>query len=377
MIQGKKTRSIPLSINIRKVDEETLKITHSVNTKTLDRYGTVVLPKGANVEKFMLNPVVLWLHNSDMALPGIPIARCAELDIREEEIVVTTEFNKNDPLALRIFQAYKDNFLHAWSIGFIPKCFEEITPVNFEEIKKKYNLQNLIISQEEFEANQAWGLWVIYEWELLEYSAVPVPGNPDALTKDASEEIFTRELVTRGLVDEKDVGKINFRELLARQEKAKADVPVTEKQPAEAAPVEKTEEAKKIPEEAAKEIVPVAESVKTSEESKTLPVENTEKVEEAKEDKTPIKPTEEVPAAPVVPVAETIAPKAEDKPSVEVLELKQKNQELSDRVIKLELSLSELKKTLDVDNIDRVRAISQKNLGKNPDKFFSNFLKQK
>ena len=36
------------------IDEEKLIIEHTINTKALDRYGTVVLPKGAKVKNFLL-----------------------------------------------------------------------------------------------------------------------------------------------------------------------------------------------------------------------------------------------------------------------------------------------------------------------------------
>ena len=125
---------------IRNVDEENLRITHTVNTKAFDRYDSVVLPKGADVKHFLNNPVVLWSHNHDEATAKIPIAKCVDLDIREDEIVVTTEFNKNDALAVKVFNAYKDGFLNTWSIGFIPKKYKRIDGENLEDINKKYKV---------------------------------------------------------------------------------------------------------------------------------------------------------------------------------------------------------------------------------------------
>lgn len=425
MKQGQKTRSIPLSISVRKVDEANLRITHTINTKTLDRYGTVVLPKGVDAEKFKQNAVVLWLHNSDETLPKIPIGRCVELDVREDEIVVTTEFNRNDPLAVKVFQAYKDGFLHAWSIGFIPQRFTEITPANQEELNKQYGL-NLKLTEEDFAANSWWGLWVIHKWELLEYSAVPVPGNPDALSYDAEEAEFTRELVTRGLVEEDEVRRINFRELLKKQEKreegeaasgeeqaeanaeaapaentseeAPAEAPAEEAAPAET-PAEETpaeESAEAAPAEeapaeeapAAEEEAPAAESETPSEEAATeeapaeeTPAEEAAPTEEAPaeeapaEAEAPTESTDEAPAASEAPVAEAQPSETEAAAQAQIVELTQKNAELSERLAQLEKKLSEVEANLDVDNINKIRAVAQKKLNSNPETFFSRLLK--
>lgn len=427
MKQGQKTRSVPLSFNVRKVDEENLRITHTVNTKTLDRYDTVVLPKGVNAEKFLKNSVVLWLHNSDETLPKIPIGRCVELDVREDEIVATTEFNRNDPLAVKVFQAYRDGFLHAWSIGFIPKGYKQVDEENMEDINKKYGLS---ITKEDLARASFWGLYLIYEWELLEYSAVPVPGNPDALSYDADKAEFTRELVTRGLVEEGEVRNINFRDLLKKKEKRAegegaegqaAEAPAEAETPAEntseeatEAPAEEAESTaeKPVEEAAAESETPAAEAEAEApaeaEESAEAPAEEpaaeaeeeapaeeaeTSAEEEAPAEETPAEEaapaeeeapaaeasaedtastesTEEAPVAPEAPVAE-----ASESENARIAELTQKNTELSERLAQLEKKLADVEANLDVDNIDKVRAVAQKNLKNgSPDTFFSRLL---
>jgi len=375
MKQGQKTRSIPLSFNIRNVDEEKLQITHTVNTKTLDRYGTVVLPKGADVTKFQQNPVVLWLHNMDETLPKIPIARCVQMDVQEDAIVVTTEFNRNDPLAVKVFQAYKDGFLHAWSIGFIPQRFTEITPENQEEVNKQYGL-SLKLSTEDFAAAGMWGLWVIHQWELLEYSAVPVPGNPDALNYDAEEAAFTRELVTRGLVEEEEVRRINFRELLKKQnQKAETEAASGTEQPAAAAPIEAAP-APEAPALAAPVETPAPAETPAPEAPAAQPTEApaTEQAPSGSE-----QPTESTAAAPVVPekpVAETQESEAAREAQTQVTDLTQKNKELAERLAQMEAQMTEMKANLNVDNIERIRAVAQKKLNSgSPDTFFSRLLK--
>ena len=210
-----KLRNSFMKASVRNIDAENYEITHTVNTKALDRYDTIVLPKGADVSSFLKNAVVLWSHNGDSSLPKIPIGKCVELNIEEDAVVVKTKFNPKDELAMKVFNAYKDGFLHAWSIGFIPTKYKRFDAENFADLNKKYSLE---VTENQIE-NAAWGLYLIYEWELLEYSAVPVPANPEALSVD-EDSSYKRELITRGLTD-KSINSVNFRDIVKRDEDAK------------------------------------------------------------------------------------------------------------------------------------------------------------
>ena len=122
-----------------------------ISTPTPDRVGDVVLPQGLmNREQFLQNPVVLWAHQR--MLP--PIGMCQYLDVSSERILAETKFSASSPLAVDLFRLYEEGILRAWSIGFLPR---RSTPLP---------RRGLLIEQ----------------WELLEYSAVPIPENPQALT---------------------------------------------------------------------------------------------------------------------------------------------------------------------------------------------------
>lgn len=196
-----------LSSKIRATNDEDLTIVHSINTRDLDRHLTVVLPKGAKIENFLKNAVVLWSHNMDSNIPKVPIAKCVNLTVEEDQIEVTTKFNANDPFAVKVFNAYKDGFLNAWSIGFQPLKYVRYTEENRKELNKTYNLK---IKEEQIQEAGFYGIYVVHEWELLEYSAVPVPGNPGALTKEREQELSVG-LVQRGLInDKKDLNVNSF-----------------------------------------------------------------------------------------------------------------------------------------------------------------------
>ena len=349
-----KKRNGFLRTALRQVDEENLRITHTINTKTLDRYSTVVLPKGAEVKHFLTNAVVLWAHNMDGATPKIPIAKCVSLDIGDKEIEVVTEFNKKDPLALKVFNAYRDGFLHAWSIGFMPNKYKEVDKENMKDINQKYGLK---ITEEDIDEAGFWGVYLIYGWELLEYSAVAVPANPEALSVN-DESSFKRELVTRGLMDEQVANSMDIRASLKRDEEAPAEEAPAEEAPAEEAPAEEA------PAEVPVEVEP--ESTNSTE------------VNPESEDN-------------IAKGADTTTKEQDTHKERQALEskidaLNQRNKELSERLTNLEAKLTEfsqiksvlveIKKSLDVDNIEKVRDAAQKRkIGQNPDTWFSNYLR--
>ena len=127
-----------------------------ITTDRPDRAGDVVLPSGLrNSEEFLLNPVVLWAHNRSQVPP---IGTCEWIDVQPHRIVAQTRFAQNVALAEDVFRLYEQGILKAWSIGFVPRRSSKITWPGGQIGTR------------------------IESWDLLEYSAVPIPENPDALT---------------------------------------------------------------------------------------------------------------------------------------------------------------------------------------------------
>lgn len=143
-----------------KANDEERTITAVISTSSVDRQGEVVVAKGVDLEKFMKNPVVLWAHNYS----STPIGKTIFIDKKRKALIAKFKVADTEK-AEEIYQLYKDGFLSAFSIGFSIKKSHKPTP---EEIKKRP------------EWADAWR--IIDEWELLEFSAVPVPANPEALT---------------------------------------------------------------------------------------------------------------------------------------------------------------------------------------------------
>jgi hypothetical protein len=150
------TMAAPLAI-----DPAQRTVTAVITTSSADRAGDVVAPAGiANVDEFLLNPVVLWAHQR--ALP--PIGTCLALDVQPHRVVAVTKFAAGVPLAEDVFRLYEQGVLRGWSVGLLPR---RASPRPGRRGTR------------------------IDEWDLLEYSAVPVPENPEALTLAVEKGLVT------------------------------------------------------------------------------------------------------------------------------------------------------------------------------------------
>ena len=148
-------------------DPATLTLLAVITTADADRAGDVIVPTGLrNANEFLRNPVVLWAHQR--SLP--PVGTCTRLDVQPERIVAETRFAKGVPFAEDLFRLYEQGVLRGWSIGFVPRRAAVIAPAP----GRKRGLR-------------------VEEWDLLEYSAVPVPENPAALTLAIQKGVVTDE----------------------------------------------------------------------------------------------------------------------------------------------------------------------------------------
>jgi hypothetical protein len=143
------------------IDPANRTVTAVITTPAPDRAGDVVVPAGlANVEEFLLNPVVLWAHQRTMP----PIGTCLALDVQPRRVVAVTKFAAGVPLADDVFRLYQQGVLRGWSVGLLPR---RASPRPGRRGTR------------------------IDEWDLLEYSAVPVPENPEALTLAVEKGLIT------------------------------------------------------------------------------------------------------------------------------------------------------------------------------------------
>jgi Escherichia/Staphylococcus phage prohead protease len=162
-----------------KVDPAQMLVRAVISTSTPDRSGDIIVPSGLrNADEYLRNPVVLWAHQR--GLP--PIGTCERLTIEADRIIAETKFTASSQFARDVFTLYAEGVLRGWSVGFIPVQAIPITSRRSKPGGTSYP-----------------------EWDLLEYSAVPVPENPQALTL----------AVNKGLVKDADLRRWLVRDVLA------------------------------------------------------------------------------------------------------------------------------------------------------------------
>ncbi len=141
---------------------------------------------GVRFDNYRKNPVVFWNHDASPRLlaaappsGGIPIAKTLEIGHDEEgRIVASFEFNSNDPFAARVENAWNNGFLRAASIHYLPTRIVEVKDA-------RGRVERLRIE----------------ESELLEWSLVPVPADPDSV-RAAARALNLPEEIFRGLEPE-------------------------------------------------------------------------------------------------------------------------------------------------------------------------------
>ena len=118
-----------------------------VATGSIDRDGESLLIKGLDTKNYLNNPVVLWGHKYDEP----PIGKAVKLTkTKDGQLTARVQFAIDEyPFAHLIYKLWKGGYGAGFSIGFIPKEVEGDT---------------------------------FTKSEMLEFSAVTVPANAEALT---------------------------------------------------------------------------------------------------------------------------------------------------------------------------------------------------
>lgn len=151
---------------IKEIDEVERTMTVLISTPDIDRQGEMVEPMGMDLANYQKNPVVLWAHQYDKP----PIAKSLWIKATKDGIIAKLQFALT-LFASEIYHLYKDGFLNCWSVGFMPS--EWVDGQKDGDPRRRFT-----------------------KGELLEYSAVPVPANPQALT-----QLRTMAIKSKGLVD--------------------------------------------------------------------------------------------------------------------------------------------------------------------------------
>ena len=161
----------------------------TITTDVRDRDGDIVDPAGIMVENYKNNAVMQWAHKYD----DLPVGKSVEMwaqpikvmkagkEVTQQGVKAAVEFQPDDNYhesfsGLRgsmVRRMYMTGFLNAVSIGF--------DPYNWNEIEEKDE------ERQESPMNDLFGNGTHFtKWDLLEFSAVPVPANPQAVIDRAA-----------------------------------------------------------------------------------------------------------------------------------------------------------------------------------------------
>lgn len=163
-----------LSIKATLDDKDADTLHMRASDETLDRYDEVIEAGGWQLENYLRNPVIQNAHNYGDIIHTIGKALVTKIE--GGALMQTWKFATNaNPIAKIARDMYRDGFLNASSVGFMP--IEWINGDNKADYRRKYT-----------------------KTELLEVSAVGIPANPNALAlavkagcvnKSDLQELFT------------------------------------------------------------------------------------------------------------------------------------------------------------------------------------------
>lgn len=146
-----------------------------ITDESVDRMSDVIHVDGWETDDYEKNPVVLWAHSHF----DPPVGKAITLDVlkKQKQVRSITEFTPKElnPLGYMVYQMYVQRFMHAVSVGFIPKEYAWVSSDSDAERARRGGVDFL-------------------KQSLLEYSAVPVPANPNALAVARSAGIDTAPL---------------------------------------------------------------------------------------------------------------------------------------------------------------------------------------
>jgi hypothetical protein len=184
-IEKGKTAKKDLSIKAEDIGERSVLFT--ISKEVQDRDGDILRANGVDFTNYMKNPVFLSFHNSR----EFPLGKVKKFWVEGDEVKAIVYFPTVEELSTDeksvsekaklvdfTYHCYKTGMLNAVSVGFIP--------LEWIETDNGYD---------------------ILKWELLEFSAVAVPANQDAIAQAVKS--FGNDFAKSFITEEKSGRKIS------------------------------------------------------------------------------------------------------------------------------------------------------------------------
>ncbi len=155
--RGAQLRKAFVADEVKEVEGESRSLRFRISTGSVDRDRDTIDPSGWKLSNYKKNPIVLFAHDYS----SLPIAKTTKIKVEEGALVATAEFADHQ-FADTVFRLLKGGFLKATSVGF--------EPLKYQMNEERRGVDFL-------------------EQELLEFSVVPVPANPEALMEASAKGI--------------------------------------------------------------------------------------------------------------------------------------------------------------------------------------------
>lgn len=135
----------------------------TISTPTIDRMSDTIALDGWKLDNFRANPVVLYGHDSS----ALPVGKARRVWVESNALKAEVEFTPEGVARFNdtVYEMLKGGFLNAVSVGF--------SPLKWAWSKAP---------------DRPMGIDFI-EQELLEFSIVTIPANPEALIEDGTRSI--------------------------------------------------------------------------------------------------------------------------------------------------------------------------------------------
>lgn len=157
----------------RKQAEETRTVEFIISDETRDRHGTIIPVRSWNIDSYNKNGIVGYMHDVygvDVSNPDLILGR-GEAFIEDNKLIGRVTFEPADinPLAEKIFKKVLHGTLKATSVGFR------------ETVRGSWGKDDEAVNGK----NPTYYFGAV---ELLEFSIVNIPSNPNALRRKIEDE---------------------------------------------------------------------------------------------------------------------------------------------------------------------------------------------
>jgi phage head maturation protease len=156
------------------VNEGKREVIAAISSDAIDRDNEVVSPSGIKRKNYAGNPVVLLNHQYDT----LPVGKALWVKPSGNQVLAKYYVSDKTEMSRDVFGLLQDKVLNAHSIGFQSL---KASPPSTKEINQRPDLKEARL--------------IHREWELLEFSIVGIPCNPEALTLAVSKG-YSKSLLT-------------------------------------------------------------------------------------------------------------------------------------------------------------------------------------